>query len=233
MGQFHDIRYPGESDEYRAARDNLLAAEAALRKQVEEVADLRRTLPAGGALKEDYVFEEGAWDLGDEITVSQTRFSELFAEGKDILVLYGFMYAPADETACPMCTAFLDSLNGNAPHLGQRVNLAVSAKAPIAKLRAWGRARGWNHLRLLSTADTSFNADYATEKPDGSQVPCLHVFQKSGAGVRHLYATEMLFAKAEEGQHMRHMDMMWPLWNVFDLTPIGRGSDWFPGVDYS
>ena len=228
MGLFHDIRYPGESDDYRAARDNLLAAEVALRQQVEQVAALRRTLPAGGALKEDYIFEEGAAE-----TVKKTRFSDLFGDGKDILVLYGLMYAPDDEAACPMCTAFLDSLNGNAPHVAQRINLAVGAKAPIAKLRAWGQKRGWGNLRLLSTGGTSFNADYATEKPDGSQVPCLHVFQKTEAGVRHLYATEMLFATSEEGQHMRHMDMMWPLWNVFDLTPIGRGSDWFPGLDYS
>ena len=57
MGKHHDRRFPNESDDYRAARDELLTAEAALREQVEKVAALRRTLPIGGAVNEDYVFE--------------------------------------------------------------------------------------------------------------------------------------------------------------------------------
>ena len=50
MGTFHDRRFPGETAAYRAARDALLAAEAALREQTEAVAALRRALPPGGAL---------------------------------------------------------------------------------------------------------------------------------------------------------------------------------------
>ena len=38
----------------------------------------------------------------------------------------------------------------------------------------------------------------------------------------------MLFAKAEPGQNNRHVDMLWPLWNALDLTPGGRGADWYP-----
>ena len=37
---------------------------------------------------------------------------ELFAEGLDSLLIYGFMFGPDMDDACPMCTAFLDSLNG-------------------------------------------------------------------------------------------------------------------------
>ncbi len=25
--------------------------------------------------------------------------------------------------------------------------------------------------------------------------------------------------------------MLWPLWNVLDLTPEGRGKDWYPKLD--
>jgi predicted dithiol-disulfide oxidoreductase (DUF899 family) len=59
------VRFPGESASYRAARDELLAAERELRKQVEQVAQLRRKLPLSGALQEDYAFEEGraAWQI--------------------------------------------------------------------------------------------------------------------------------------------------------------------------
>ena len=202
-----------------------------LRRQIEAVAAQRRELPPGGALKEDYVFSEGAAELADRETVRQTAFSELFDAGKDSLVVYGFMYAPGGEP-CPMCTSFLDSLNGSAPHISQRINLAVAAKAPIGTIRDWARRRGWSNLRLLSSGDTSYNSDYLTETPDGSQVPVLNVFRRDDGGIHHVYTTEMLFAPAEEGQNNRHIDLLWPLWNVFDLTPEGRGTDWFPSTAY-
>ncbi len=232
MAQFHDVTFPGESAEYRDARDKLLGAELDLRRQTEWVAAMRRDLPRGGALAEDYVFEEGAAELSDQDTVGETRFSELFAEGKDSLVLYGLMFAPGDEKACPMCTAFLDSLNGAAPHIGQRVNLAVVAKAPIGKVRAWALGRGWINLRLLSSGNNSFNADYHTETADGEQIGMINVFQRGADGIRHVYNSELLFSSTEQGQHPRHIDPIWPLWNVFDLTPAGRGTDWFPQLSY-
>jgi predicted dithiol-disulfide oxidoreductase (DUF899 family) len=37
---------------------------------------------------------------------------------------------------------------------------------------------------------------------------------------------------SEPGQNHRHVDMMWPLWNVLDATPEGRGTDWFPSRQY-
>lgn len=75
-------------------RDELLEAETKLRRQIEDVAALRRRLPKGGKIKENYVFEEGAADLSDRTTVKQTRFSELFQPGKNSRVIYSFMYAP-------------------------------------------------------------------------------------------------------------------------------------------
>ena len=231
MGQLHQQRLPGESEDYRAARDRLLEAEMALRVQVETVAALRRDLPRGGLLKEDYVFEEGGAELSDSETVTRTRLSELFAPGRDSLVLYGFMYAP-DGQPCPMCNAFLDGLDGNAPHIAQRTNLAVVAKAPIGKIRDWGRARGWHNLRLLSSGACSYNSDYLAETPAGEQLPIVNVFQKTEGGIYHRYASEMFFVPSEPGQHPRHVDHLWPLWNLLDLTPEGRGSDWFPQYAY-
>jgi predicted dithiol-disulfide oxidoreductase (DUF899 family) len=43
----HDTRFPGENDEYRRRRDELLQAELELRRQVEAVAAQRRALPLG------------------------------------------------------------------------------------------------------------------------------------------------------------------------------------------
>ncbi len=232
MGRFHADRFPGESDEYREARDRLLEAEMGLRAQIEDVAALRRKLPSGGPLKEEYLFDEGAADLADETTITQTRFSDLFTGDRTSLVLYSFMFLPGDATACPMCTSFLDSLNGSAPHIRQRVDLAVVAKAPIAQVRQWARGRGWTNLRLLSSGGNSFNNDYLAERADGSQLPVLHVFRKTADGLVHFYSTEMIYAPAPEGMNPRHVDSAWPLWNVFDLTPEGRGTGWYPSVSY-
>jgi predicted dithiol-disulfide oxidoreductase (DUF899 family) len=232
MGRFHDKQFPGESHAYRRARDELLDMEIDLRRRIEEIAAIRRRLPTGGALKQDYVFEEGGADLADETTIKQTRFSELFASGKDTLIMYSFMYAPDADDPCPMCTAILDSFNGNAPHVTDRVNLAVVAKAPVKKIRSWARIRGWDRLRLLSSGQNSYNADYFAESAEWGQMPAINVFTKTPQGIHHFYNTELLYAPSVEGQHPRHADLVWPLWNLFDLTPEGRGTDWFPRLLY-
>ncbi len=232
MGKFHQKPFPGESAAYRQVRDELLAAEIDLRKRIEEVAALRRTLPLGGKLQEDYVFDEGAADLSDQQTVKQTRLSELFEKGKNSLIIYSFMYAPEAENACPMCTSLLDGLNGNAVHAKQRVNFVVVAKAPIQKIRSWAWGRGWKNLRLLSSFKNTYNVDYFAETSEGSQLPALNVFQKTEGSIFHFYNTELLYAPPEKGQNPRHVDLIWPLWNLFDLTPEGRGTNWFPKFSY-
>ena len=141
------VRYAGESPAYRKARDRLLKAEIELRRLTEAVAAERRKLPQGGELIEDYVFEEA--DLTG--AARSVRFSELFVSGKDTLVVYNFMYGPAMEKACPSCTSILDALDGNAQAITQRVNFAVVAKSPIARIRSHARDRGWYKLRLLSS----------------------------------------------------------------------------------
>ena len=221
----HSVRFPNENTDYRAARDELLDAEVGLRRHVEQVAALRRRLPVGGAVPEDYVFEEGD-------PVRRVRLSELFQRPDASLLLYNFMYGPKMEKACPACTSFLDGLDGIAPHATQRVNLAIVAKSPIERIRAHARERGWRNLRLLSSAGNTFNRDYFGESPDESQNPLLHVFVRRGGVVHHFYTTELAFVPSEPGQHQRHIDQMWPLWQLFDLTPEGRGTDWFPRLRY-
>lgn len=211
----HQIRFPGESPEYRAARDELLAAELQLRRLTEQVAAQRRALPPGGRPPEDYVFAEGP-------DGRPVRLSELFGD-KETLVLYSYMYGPAMERPCPSCSSMLDSLDGAAPHILQRVALAVVARSPIARIRAFAEERGWRRLRLISDAGASYHRDYFGETDDGSQRPILNVFSRRGGEVRHVWASEMMFVPAAPGQEPRHIDAIWPLWNVLDLTPEGRG----------
>src|SRR5215208_5041268 len=110
------MTFPGESAEYRAARDRLLEQEIELRRATEAVAAARRELPPGGAIPEDYAFE-GAGPDGATVPV---RLSELFAPGHDSLLVYSMMFprSPNDDRpgaadgACPSCTALLDQLDG-------------------------------------------------------------------------------------------------------------------------
>ena len=131
-----------------------------------------------------------------------------------------------------MCTSMLDSLDGAAKHAGQRVDLVVVAKSPIQRIRAFARERGWRNLRLLSSANTSYNRDYHGENEQGAQTPALNVFTRKDGRIRHTWSSELMFAPEDPGQNARHVDLMWPLWNLFDYTPEGRGKDWYPRLAY-
>jgi predicted dithiol-disulfide oxidoreductase (DUF899 family) len=218
------VTYPNETTVYRAARNALLEAEAELRDQTERVAAMRRELPPGGTLTEDYAF--------DELTGGAKRsveLSELFANGQDSLFLYGFMFGQTADSPCPLCTSFLDSLNANAPHITQQISMAVSARAPIDKLQRFADGRGWNNLRMVSSHGNSYQSDYHAEKGD-SQVPMANVFVRRDGVIHHHWGSELLFAPSDTDS--RHIDMMWPLWNVLDLTPQGRGGGWYPQLSY-
>jgi predicted dithiol-disulfide oxidoreductase (DUF899 family) len=227
----HHERFPDETPAYRTARNKLLVAEIDLRRRVEAVAALRRKLPQGGPVPTDYEFEEGGFDLQDDTTVRRVRLSELFDEGKKTLLAYSFMFGPNMPSPCSSCTSILDGLNGEAAHVQQRANLVVIAKSPIASIREFARSRSWTNLRLLSSAGNSYNRDYRGEK-DGAQLPSLNVFVKRGRRVHHFYNTELLFVPPAKGQDGRHVDSIWPLWNLFDYTPEGRGTTWYPRLKY-
>ena len=240
-----DIRFPGESGEYRRERNRLLQAEIELRRAIEQVAVQRRALSPGGPVPDDCRFEEVA-DSGREV-----RFSELFEAGTDTLVIYSFMFPrwsgdtrpgradgetarlPLAQTPCPSCTSILDSLDGAARHFTQRLNLAVVAKTDPEPIRTFAGERGWRHLRLLSSRNNTYNRDYHAETPEGEQAPILNVFVRDGNRLRHSWATELMFAPRDAGEDPRHVDSIWPIWSVLDMTPRGRGSESdFPKLDY-
>jgi predicted dithiol-disulfide oxidoreductase (DUF899 family) len=238
------IRFPGESEQYRRERNRLLEAEAGLRQATEEVAAQRRTLPLGGVVPDDYRFEEAA--DGREV-----RFSELFEAGKDTLVIYSFMFPrysrdtrpgpeegetarlPLPETPCASCTSILDSLDGAALHLVGWLNLAVVAKSDPDRIRNFAHERGWRHLLLLSSRSNTYNRDYHAQTPEGEQMPILNVFVRDGDQFRHTWASELMYAPRDEGLEARHVDSIWPIWNVLDVTPEGRGNESnFPSLRY-
>ncbi len=225
MTSLHDKNYPGEDAGYRAARNSLLEAELALEDQLRAVAAMRQNLPEGGVIPEDYAFE--TLENGVRSTI---RLSQLFEAGKPNLFLYSFMFGPDDEQPCPACTSLVDGFNGVAGHIKSRLNLAVAAKGSIERLAEFAGKRGWSGIRLLSSADNSYNRDYFAETADGSQIPAANIFVNKDGVIRHFYGAEMLYVD-RPGQHPRHVDRLWPIWNILDLTPEGRG-DWSPRLSY-
>jgi predicted dithiol-disulfide oxidoreductase (DUF899 family) len=240
------VAFPGESPEYRAARDRLLEQEIELRRAMEAVAAARRQLPPGGAVSEDYVFQ----GVGADDAPVDVHLSELFAPGKNSLVVYSFMFPrdpddespgpatgqtarlPLREGPCPSCTGLLDQLDGAAEHAGQHLNLAVVAKAPLARVRTFAAERGWRRLRILSSAANTYNRDYLAETADGVQRPMVSVFHRSADVIRHFWSSELLYSPPDPGQDPRHVGTLEPLWNLLDLTPEGRPLDWYEQFSY-
>jgi predicted dithiol-disulfide oxidoreductase (DUF899 family) len=230
----HEVRFPGETDQYRRSRDELLKAEIDLRRQIEAVAAQRRKLPLGGIVPRDYTFEE--WDAGIN-AARPVRLSELFEEGKDTLFLYSHMFIPGKaglplEEGCPSCTSIIGAIDGEVPDITQRINFAVIARVPIERFRAHAKSRGWRHARLLSSARNTYNRDYRAETTDGSQHPMATVFARRDGKIHHFWSSELYLVTPDPGQDMRHVDFMWPLWLMLDRTPEGRGADWRPELDY-
>ncbi len=240
------VRFPGESAEYRAARDRLLNQEIELRRAMEAVAAARRQLPPGGVVPEDYVFR----GRGADGTPTDVRLSELFAPGKDSLVIYSFMFPrdpnddrpgprtgetavlPLAESPCPSCTALIDQLDGAAEHATQHINLAIVAKAPIDRILTFAKERGWRRLRMLSSAANTYNRDYLAETSDRSQRTMLNVFHRDGDTIRHFWGSELFYAPTDPGQDPRHVGTLEPVWNLFDLTPEGRPTEWDEQLSY-
>jgi predicted dithiol-disulfide oxidoreductase (DUF899 family) len=176
----------------------------------------------------------GALSSDDSTSV---HLSELFAAGKDTLLLYSFMFLPDNSNplgaACSSCTSIhRRDRRGRTAHRatdqpGRR------SKGPIARFREHARGRGWRKIRLLSSAETTYNHDYRAEAPDGGrQYPVATVFVRREGRIHHSWSSELCFAPTDPGMHPRHVDFMWPLWSVFDLTPEGRGTDWLPLLEY-
>ncbi len=241
------VAFPGESAEYRAARDLLLGQEIELRRALEDVAAARRALPPGGVVTEDYVFQ----GKGADGAASDVRLPELFAPGKDSLAIYSFMFPrdpgddrpgpaagatallPLAEGPCPSCVALLDQLEGAAEHATQHVNLAIVAKAALPRILTFAEERGWRRLRLLSSAHNSYNRDYLAETAEGHQRPMLNVFHRDGETIRHFWGSELFYAPSDPGQDPRHVGTLEPVWNLFDLTPEGRPADWDEQLRYA
>ena len=214
--------YPGDSEEYRKARIALLAEEIELRRQIGRVAAQRRALPPGGEAKDYRFVDQDGREIG---------LADVFGR-HDTLVSYFWMYGPQRERPCPMCTAFLNSLEAAARDLEQRVAVAVFGRSPVSRQLAFARERGWRFLTFYQTVGDDFARDYRGLAPDGSEWPMLDVWTRQDGKVRHFWGAEMTAEMADPGEDPRNAPDPEALWNMLDLTPAGRSVDWYPKLEY-
>ena len=226
LARASNVRFPNESAEYRRAREVLLAEEIELRRHIERVAEQRRALPPGGEVKKNYLFE------GES---GPAPFADLFGD-KDSLVVYNYMFGPQRERPCPMCTSLLSAWDGEVPDIQQRVALAIVARSPIERLKAFKQERGWHYLPLFSDISGEFSRDYHALTKDGGDDAAFNVFSRrkgpGGVTIRHFWGGEMNGASSDPGQDPRGAPDLMPLWTILDVTPEGRGTDWYPRLNY-
>lgn len=201
----------------RELREELHAAEVALRDQRERVAALRRALPRDTPT-EDYALQ--VWRNGRSVPA---RLSELIDDPGKPLVLMHFMYGKAQEQPCPMCALWADGYTGTLEHLSQRVHFAILVASDLAGFAAYASERRWGDVTLAASAQSTIKTDLGFESESGAQLPGVSVFERRPNGaLTHFYS---VCAFGPDGGRM--MDLLSPVWNFLDLTPEGRG-DWMP-----
>ena len=210
------ISQPGESPEYRAARNALLAQEIALRRQTEAVAAARRALPPGGPVPEDYAF------VGEDGPV---RMSDLFG-GHDTLVIYSYMFGPKRKNPCPMCTSLMASWAGKVHAIRERVGFALTARSPIDRLVRVRDELGMPDLPVYSDESGAYTRAYVSE--EDADMPGYTVFTRRDGTIRHFWSGEMF--QSDPGQDPRGGPDPDALWLLLDNTPEGRGTDWYPSL---
>jgi predicted dithiol-disulfide oxidoreductase (DUF899 family) len=136
------------ADEWLAERKELLAAEEQAAKALANVSERRRELPAVRVEKE-YRFD------GPTGTVS---LQDMF-EGRRQLIVQHFMFDPAWDEGCPVCSYQADSV-GNLAHLhAHNTTFAAVSRAPIAKIEPFRQRMGWS-FPWYSSLGSDFNYDF-------------------------------------------------------------------------
>jgi predicted dithiol-disulfide oxidoreductase (DUF899 family) len=214
-----ELRYPNESEEYRKARDMLLKEEQELVAKTKAVAAMRRKLPRGGELKEDYVFE---WAKAGKVG-ERVKFSALFGD-KDTLLLYSFMFGPNWDNPCTSCTSLIDGFDRAWYSVTRNTAFVCIAKAPAERIHAWANTRGWSQIDLVSGFNSPYQADYKCQgENDDMQWPVMHVFTKRDGKIFHFWGTQ---------SSTNHVDTVWVYWNMMDFTPDGRPDITTPPQNY-
>ncbi len=202
-------------DEWRAAREELLAKEKAATRARDALNAERRRLPMV-ELDKEYVFESGD---------GKATLLDLF-RGRYQLIVYHFMFAPEWEAGCRSCSAFLDQI-GHLAHLRARgTEFAAVSRAPYIRILPFKARMGWT-VPWYSSYATDFNQDFrvsfeeageaAGEAAEGGIVerPGLSCFLRDRDRIFHTYST-----------YGRGLDGLGSTTSLLDLTALGRQEEW-------
>jgi predicted dithiol-disulfide oxidoreductase (DUF899 family) len=222
----------GTREEWLAAREELLKQEKELTRRSDELARRRLELP-WVPIEKDYSFDT---DDGTK------TLAELF-EGRSQLLVYHFMFGPAYEAGCPVCSSGADTFDGAVQHLNARdVTFLCISRGPLEKLQGYKRRMGWR-FPWVSSQGTDFNFDFHvshTEEqlapflegdlppvvafmatacgtdPAGyvAEAPGLSAFALSDGVVYHTYST-----------YARGLEIMLGFYPLLDRVPKGRDEE--------
>ena len=211
--------FPGASSDYENARKALLAEEIEFRRHMTRLVEQRQALPPGPVIRKNYRFKD---EQGFEVGLR-----DLFGD-KDTLVTYFWMYGPQRDRPCPMCTNLLGAVNGNAADIKQRVALKILGRSRVERQIAFAQERGWRDLELRADGRRRLcERSRPAARRTAANTPALVVFRREGDEVRLFWSSEMTKEMADPGQDPRDAPDIASLWTVLDLTPGGRGRDWY------
>jgi predicted dithiol-disulfide oxidoreductase (DUF899 family) len=111
--------------------------------------------------------------------------------------------------------------------------MVVVGKASPRQLHAIAVERTWRDLRLLSSEENDFTRDYLSQPDESTEslMPLMNVFERDGDEIRHFWASETLWTPLAGG-HPRHVDIIWPMWGLLDMTRAGRHATTNPKLRY-
>jgi predicted dithiol-disulfide oxidoreductase (DUF899 family) len=213
--------------EWREARKDFLAKEKAFTRARDALNAARRRLPMVEVAKA-YRFEGPHGPAG---------LVELFDERRQLIV-YHFMFDPAWDEGCPMCSLLVDNI-GHLAHLrdARDTSLVLVSRAPLAKLEQFKARMGWV-VPWYSSFGTDFNYDFHVTL-DEAVAPIEYNYRDKAelehAGMSWLTSGEHhgLSVFLRDGQRVFHAystyarggDLLLGTYNYLDLTPLGRQED--------
>lgn len=215
------------NEEWRAAREALLAKEKQLTRLRDALTRERRALPWRRVEKE-YTFD------GPK---GRETLAELF-DGRSQLIVYHFMYGPEWVEGCKSCSFLADHFDPAIVHLAQRdVTMVAVSRAPRKELEAFQKRMGWG-FKWLSSFGSDFNRDFhvsfSEEEVEGGTA--FYNYKRQGfAGTEAPGASVFVLSRQGEVFHTysvyeRGLDMFITAYHYLDIVPKGRDED---GLGYS
>jgi predicted dithiol-disulfide oxidoreductase (DUF899 family) len=210
--------------EWVAARKELQAAEEEAVRALRQIASRRREMPAV-KIGKDYVFEGPA---------GRASLLDLF-EGRAQLIVQHFMFDPAWDEGCPVCSYQADSIGPLAHLQARNTTFAAVSRAPISKIEPFRRRMGWA-FPWYSSLGSDFNYDFQATA-DESVAPIEYNFRTAQ---QLIDAGEPWAARPGEkgglSVFLRDGDTVLRTWSgygaitelfcandiLLDLTPMGR-----------